>query len=205
MTEGAGRAAVGLDSESRCRFEELTLPHLGSMYQLALRLTGNTATAEDLVQESYLKALTAFASLRDPGRVRPWLFQILSRLVFDRRRGEKREMSRAREDLDRFSLYDRIWEEDPMPYSDRLHDDFLAQFRDEEVRAALRALPEAYRIPLVLLHVEELSYRDLAEILGCPIGTVMSRLHRGRKILERELWECAKRRGLVKTWKPRSG
>ena len=109
------------------------------------------------------------------------------------------------EDLDRFSLYDLIWEEDPMPYSDSLHDDFLAQFRDEEVRAALLALPEAYRLPLVLVYTEELSYQELAVILGCPVGTVMSRLYRGRKILERELWECAKKRGLVRTWKQRSG
>jgi RNA polymerase sigma-70 factor (ECF subfamily) len=105
------------------------------------------------------------------------------------------------EELDRFSLYDLIGEEDPFPYSDRLHDDFLARFRDEDVRAALLALPEAYRVPLVLLYTEGLSYKELAEVLGCPPGTVMSRLHRGRKALERELWDCARRRGLVKTWK----
>ena len=71
-------------------------------------------------------------------------------------------------------------------------------------RSALLALPEAYRVPLVLLYTEELSYRELAEMLGCPVGTVMSRLHRGRKVLERELWEYAKRRGWVKTWKAES-
>jgi RNA polymerase sigma-70 factor (ECF subfamily) len=106
--------------------------------------------------------------------------------------------------LDRFSLYDLIWEEDPLPYSDQLHEDFLLQFRDEEVRAALLALPEAFRVPLVLLYSEGMTYRELAEVLGCPVGTVMSRLHRGRKILERGLWECARKRGLVKTWKTRS-
>jgi RNA polymerase sigma-70 factor (ECF subfamily) len=108
------------------------------------------------------------------------------------------------EELDRFSLYDLIWEEDPLPYSDRLHEDFLGQFRDEEVRAALLALPEAFRVPLVLLYTEGMTYREMAEVLGCPVGTVMSRLHRGRKILERDLWECARKRGLVKTWKTRS-
>lgn len=194
-----------LEFDFRRRFEELTLPHLGALYRLAMRLTGDAAAAEDLVQESYLKALTAFDTLRDPGRVKPWLFQILTRLVSDRHRGEKREMQTASlEDLDRFSLYDLIWEEDPMPYSDRLHEDFLTQFRDEEVRAALGALPEAYRVPLVLLYSEGYAYKELAEILRCPIGTVMSRLHRGRKLLERELWEFAKKRGLVKTWKPRN-
>lgn len=188
------------------RFEELTLPHLKGLYGLAVRLTGDGSGAEDLVQETYLKALQAFPTLRDHGRVRPWLFQILSRLVTDRRRTEGREvLTGDPRELDRFSLYDLIAEEDPFPYSDRLHEDFLAHFQDEDVRGALLALPEEYRVPLVLVYAEEMSYREIATFIGCPLGTVMSRLHRGRKILERTLWECAKRRGLVRTWNPRSG
>jgi RNA polymerase sigma-70 factor (ECF subfamily) len=184
-------------------FEERALPHLRALFGLALRLTGDASAAEDLVQETYLKALQAFVTLRDPDRVRPWLFQILSRLVVDRRRASVREVPLEEpEDLDRFSLYDRIADEDPLPYSDSLHEDFLAQFRDEEVRRALVRIPEAYRVPLVLVYVEGLSYRELAQVLGCPIGTVMSRLHRGRKALERGLWDCALRRGLVRGDKP---
>lgn len=175
-TESAGaEREVGL----RRRFEELALPHLNALYRFAVKLTGDGAGAEDLVQETYLKALQAFPGLRDPGRTRAWLFQILSRLVIDRHRSQAREVyTESAEDLDRFSLYDLIWEEDPLPYSEQLHDDFLAQFRDEEVRAALRALPAAYRIPLLLLYTEGMSYKELAEVLGCPVGTVMSRLHR---------------------------
>jgi RNA polymerase sigma-70 factor, ECF subfamily len=185
-------------------FEELALPHLKSLYRLAVRLTGDGAAAEDLVQETYLKALQAFADMRDRSRVRPWLFQILSRLVTDRYRTVGREIPVGnREELERFSLYDRIADEDPFPYSDNVHDDFLAQFRDEDVRQALLAVPETYRVPLLLIYVEEMSYRELADALGCPIGTVMSRLHRGRKALECQLWECAKRRGWVKSWTPR--
>ena len=183
-------------------FEERTLPHLNPLLRLALRLTGDAAAAEDLVQETYLKALQSFSTLRDPERVRPWLFQILSRLVIDRHRAASREVPiEDTDELDRFSLYDRIADEDPLPYSDNLHDEFLAQFPDEEVRRALLGLPQVYRLPLILLYVEDLSYRELAEVLGCPVGTVMSRLHRGRKTLERELWECARRRGLIKVWK----
>lgn len=194
---------TAMEIEPSRRFAELTLPHLQALYRFALKLSGDPSAAEDLVQETYLKALKAFPTLRDHARARAWLFQILSRLVTDRHRSEGRAPQvELADDLDRFSLYDLIWEEDPLPYSDRLHDDFLAEFRDEEVRGALAALPDAYRLPLVLLYTEEMSYRELAEVLGCPIGTVMSRLHRGRKILERELWECAKRRGLVRTWKP---
>jgi len=184
-------------------FEEQTLPHLKPLFRLALRLTGDPAAAEDLVQETYLKALQSFGTLRDPERVRPWLFQILSRLVIDRHRVASREVPiEDPDELDRFSLYDLIANEDPMPYSDNLHDDFLAQFPDEEVRRALLRLPQVYRVPLVLLYVEGLTYRELAEVLDCPVGTVMSRLHRGRKTLERELWECARRRGLIKSWTP---
>jgi RNA polymerase sigma-70 factor (ECF subfamily) len=198
------QAIVDAGSDSR-RFEELTLPHLAGLYRFALKLTGNTAAAEDLVQETYLRALRAFASLRDEAAARSWLFQILSRLVTDRHRVAGREVPLPPpEELDRFSLYDLISEEDPLPYSDRLHEDFLGQFRDEDVRAALLALPEAFRVPLVLLYTEGLTYREIADVLGCPVGTVMSRLHRARKILERELWECARKRGLVKTWKTRS-
>ncbi|MBI3016307.1 MAG: sigma-70 family RNA polymerase sigma factor [Candidatus Tectomicrobia bacterium] len=194
--------ASSLDPQERQRFEELTLPHLDSLYRLAVRLKGDSQDAEDLVQDTYLKALRAFSTLRQPERVRSWLFQILSRLVMDHHRSETREITMGDpKEPDWFSLYDQIWDEDPFPYSDCLHDDFLKQFEDEEVRRALLHLPEVYRLPLVLLYGEEMSYRDLAEVLGCPVGTVMSRLHRGRKILERELWECAKRRGLVRTWK----
>ena len=191
-----------MDVEARRRFEDLALPHLKSLYQFALRVTGTAGTAEDLVQETFLKAIEQFPTLRDPARFKAWLFRILSRLAIDRRRGEARQVPvQVTEDIDRFSLYDLIWEEDPLPYSDHLHEDFLARFRDEEVRAALLALPEAYLVPLLLVYLEGMKYRELAEILDLPMGTVMSRLHRGRKILERQLWECAKQRGLVKTWK----
>jgi RNA polymerase sigma-70 factor (ECF subfamily) len=184
-------------------FERAALPHLDSVYRLAFRLTGDAAAAEDLTQETFLKALKAFGSLRDAGRVRPWLFQILSRLVTDRHRVAGREVSLDDGgDIDRFSLYDRVADEDPFPYADRLHEDFLERFHDEEVRQALQSLPEAYRMPLVLLYTEELSYRELAEVLGCPVGTVMSRLHRGRKLIEHALWNCARRRGWVRDWKP---
>jgi RNA polymerase sigma-70 factor (ECF subfamily) len=203
LPEAPGPETSDAGGETRRRFEALALPHLSALYRLAVRLTGGFQDAEDLVQETYIKALRAFPSLRDSDRVRPWLAQILSRLVLDRHRVPERELAVGDlAQLDRFSLYDLIWDEDPFPYSDDLHRDFLAQFPDEDVRRALLALPEAYRVPLVLLHVEDLSYRELADVLGCPVGTVMSRLHRARKILERDLWECAKRRGFVRNEEP---
>jgi RNA polymerase sigma-70 factor, ECF subfamily len=185
--------------ELRHRFEALALPHLGDVYKVAVRLTRRTQDAEDLVQETYIKAFRAFPTLRERDRIRPWLVKILGRLALDRYRTPSREVPVGDlAELDRFSLYDLVWDEDPLPYSEHLHRDFLAQFPDDDVRRALFALPEVYRVPLVLLYVEDLSYRDLADTLGCPLGTVMSRLHRARKILERELWGCAKRRGFVR-------
>jgi RNA polymerase sigma-70 factor, ECF subfamily len=202
--ESPAHPAQDVWSAGRATFEDLALPHLRAVYRLAVRLAGDVATAEDLVQETYLKAMQSFDALRDPRAARAWLFQILSRLVMDRHRTSNREvLLDGSIDLDRFSLYTRVAEEDPFPYSARLHDDFLAQFQDEDVRRALLSIPEVYRVPLVLLYTEELSYRELAELLSCPVGTIMSRLHRGRKALEHALWDCAKRRGWVKAWTPR--
>lgn len=187
------------EPDSTSAFETLALPHLGYLYRLAVRLECSPQDAEDLVQETCVKAFRALSTLRDPERIRPWLRQILSRLVVDHHRSGPREVSIGDlGEIDRFSLYERIEEEDPFPYSEQLHRDFLAGFDDEEVRRALLALPEVYRVPLVLLYVDDLTYKELADVLDCPVGTVMSRLHRGRKILERELWECAKQRGLVR-------
>ena len=121
------------------------------------------------------------------------------RLVLDQYRAKPREVAVGDlGEIDRFSLYELIEQEDPFPYSDSLHRDFLAQLANDDVRRALLRLPEVYRVPLVLLYAEDLSYRELAELLSCPVGTIMSRLHRARKILERELWECARQRGIVK-------
>ncbi len=103
------------------RFEELTLPHLPALYRLAVRLKGDPQDAEDLVQETYVKALRAFPTLRQPDRVKSWIFQILSRLVLDQHRSKPREIAVGDlEELDRFCLYDLVWEEDPFPYSERL-------------------------------------------------------------------------------------
>jgi len=183
----------------RQAFEALALPHLSHLYTLAAGLVAGGRDAEDLVHEAYAKGLAAFPTLRDPASIRGWLCRILGRLATERRRRRSPEIAVG--DLlaiDRVSLYDLIRDEDTPLYSGTLHQDFLEQLRDHEVRAALLRLPDMFRVPLVLLHVGGLSHRELADALGCPVGTVMSRLHRARKILEGELWECARRRGLVR-------
>lgn len=184
------------DGES---FADLAMPHLPALYRLARRLTRGTPDADDLVQETYLRALRHFGRLRDRDRIKPWLCRIMTNCYLDqyRRRQNEPELVDIG-DLESFSLYQKIWDEDPLPYSDHLHEDFLAQFTDDDVRAAVDGLPESYRLPVVLAHVEEFSYKELARMLKCPVGTVMSRLHRGRRLLERALWEVARRRGYVR-------
>jgi arsenite methyltransferase len=172
-----------LDPETQRRFEALALPYLGHLYRLAVRLKRTTQDAEDLVQETYVKALLAFPALRDPERIRPWLCQILSRLVYDDYRSEPREVAVGDlAELDRFSLYDLIDQEDPFPYSDQLHRDFLARFDDGEVRRALLALPEAYRVPLVTMayftHAEARTIiRDTYAQIAPGSRTVAERLY----------------------------
>ena len=102
------------------------------------------------------------------------------------------------DEVDEFSLFRTIADEDPYPYSDSVHLDFLHQFRTDDVRAVLAALPELYRVPLVLVHMAGYHVKEVAFMLEVPLGTMLARLHRGRKLFERELWTYAERNGLLK-------
>jgi RNA polymerase sigma-70 factor (ECF subfamily) len=101
------------------------------------------------------------------------------------------------EELGEFSLFRKIAAEDPFPYSDSLHLDFLEQFGREDVRAVLERLPDFYRLPLVLVHVDGFATKEVAQMLDAPLGTVLARLHRGRKLFERQLWDYAEEKGLL--------
>ncbi len=102
------------------------------------------------------------------------------------------------DEAERFSLFRKVADEDPFPYSDSLHLDFLHQFGREDLHEVLRSLPEMYRVPLVLVHMEGFSTQEVADMLQAPRGTVLARLHRGRKLMERRLWDYAERNGLLK-------
>lgn len=141
-----GPATAG-DADAR-RFEALALPHLAHLYRLAVRLTGAAADAEDLVHETYMKGLAAFAALREPDRIRPWLSRILARLVLDRHRAGDREVAVGDlAELDRCSLFDLIWDEDPLPYSDALHRDVLAQFPTTRSATPCSDCPRCFAFP----------------------------------------------------------
>jgi RNA polymerase sigma-70 factor (ECF subfamily) len=187
----AGAAAPGPGGELRDRFEREALPLLPNLYSAALRLTRNPADAEDLVQETYLRAYRGFGSFRPGTNLRAWMYRILTNTFINAYRKRQREPRTVPDEgIDEWYLYDRLAESSA-------ESEVLERIPDEDVRAALDALPEGFRMAVLLADVEGFSYREIAEIMGIPIGTVMSRLHRGRRALEKALWEKARERGIV--------
>lgn len=192
--EGTTAAA---EAESDRSFRTVAKEHLPRLLSLARRLVGDDA--EDAVQDCLLKAFQRFDQLHDAEAAPAWLTSILVNCCRDRgRAGARRPVEIDVESIEDFSLYRRIAYEDPFPYSDSLHLDFLAEFSREDVRAVLMRLPELYRIPLVVVYMDGYLARELAEMLGVPLGTVLARLHRGRKLFEKQMWEYAEEAGLLR-------
>src|SRR5712691_11698009 len=178
-------------------FESAALAFLDALYRTALRMTRSESDAEDLVQETYIRAFR-FRDQCTPGtNLKAWLFRILTNTFIN----EYRRRSRAPEttelaDVDESALYRRMSRERAASQSSEPEKEFLDGIVSSEVKEALEALPEKFRAT-VLLDVEGFSYKEIAEMLGIPIGTVMSRLHRGRKFLQQRLYEVARQRGIA--------
>jgi RNA polymerase sigma-70 factor, ECF subfamily len=190
-------ASHGSQSPSADRFRVLAERELPRLYGLARRLVGEEA--EDVVQECLLRAYRSFAQLENEQAGREWLTSILVNCCRDhwRRRGRRVEQVEL-EEVDEFSLFRTIADDDPFPYSDSVHVDFLHQFATDDVRAVLAALPELYRLPLVLVHMMGYHVKEVAFMLDVPLGTMLARLHRARKLFERELWTYAQEHGLLR-------
>ena len=177
-------------------FVEDAEPFMASLFSTARRLTGNQADAEDLVQETYLKAYRAYGGFTEGTNLRAWLFRILTNTNINRFRAKQRRVDETDlDDLEDFYLYRRL--ADRSDFGQSAEDELLQTFSEAEVVDAVEALPENYRMAVLLADVEGFAYKEIAEILDIPIGTVMSRLHRGRKALQKELYEFAASRGLV--------
>lgn len=184
------------DTSADERFRLLAESQLPRLYSLARRLVGEEA--EDAVQDCLLKAYRAFDRLEHDAAGPAWLTRILVNVCHDRGRVRARTPDEVSFDtVDEFSLYRKIADEDPFPYSDSLHLDFLEAFGAEDVRAVLARMPELYRMPMVLVYVAGFTAREVAQMVDAPLGTVLARLHRGRKLFERELWEYAEANGLL--------
>src|SRR5919197_1666297 len=178
-------------------FESEARSYIDALYRTALRMTRSEADAEDLVQETYIRALR-FREQFTPGtNLKAWLFRILTNTFINtyRKRARAPETTEL-DDVDEFSLYRRMSEERAASSSPDPEREFLDGIVSSEVKEALADLPEKFRAT-VLLDVEGFSYKEIAEMLGVPIGTVMSRLHRGRKFLQRRLYELARERGIA--------
>lgn len=177
-------------------FRRLAQAQLPRLYALARRLVGDEA--EDAVQDCLLRAFERFDQLDDPEAASAWLTRILVNCCHDRGRSRARRPTEVNfEQVEDFSLYRKIALEDPFPYSDSLHLDFLGSFSPEDVREVLLRLPDLYRIPVVLVHMHGFQTKEVAEIVDAPLGTVLARLHRGRKLFERQMWDYAEETGLI--------
>ena len=176
--------------DKKREFEEIALQYMDPLYSVALRMTRDETDAQDLVQDAYLRAYRFFDRFEKGTNFKAWLFKILKNVYINKYRREARrpqmvELSDVEASGD---LADAVTPED------RIFDKLL----DDDVTKAMDSLPEDFRFAIVLSDLEGFSYKETAEILDCPIGTVMSRLHRGRRLLRNSLYEYAKRRGYVK-------
>ena len=181
--------------EAEDRFRREALPLVDELYGAALRLTRNPSDAEDVVQETYLRAYRGFAGFRPGTNLRAWMHRILMNVFISGYRKRRREpQTVSEEEIPEWSLYDRLVGAGAEPSAEA---EALARLPDEDVQRALEEVPERFRAPVLLADVEGFSYKEIAEILGVPIGTVMSRLHRGRKALEKALWEVMRDRGMI--------
>jgi RNA polymerase sigma-70 factor, ECF subfamily len=184
----------------QARFAELAMPYMSALYSAALRMTRNPSDAEDLVQETYLRAYRGFGGFQDGTNLKAWLYKILTNTFINTYRAKKRRPEQVDlDDTEDFFLYRRLGGLEAVEAQRSPESEVLDAIPDALVKEALEALPEQFRMAVLLADVEGFSYKEIAEIMDVPIGTVMSRLHRGRKALQKQLWEFGRERGLLPT------
>ena len=179
-------------------FAEQAMPLMDSLYSGALRMTRNPSDAEDLVQETYLRAYRGFGGFQQGTNLKAWLYRILTNTFINSYRAKQRRPQES--DLDEVEdlyLYRRLGGLEAARNGRSAEDELMDTFNEAEVKAAIEALPENFRMAVLLADVEGFSYKEIAEILDIAIGTVMSRLHRGRKALQKGLFDYAVTHGLA--------
>lgn len=182
----------------QAQFAELAISYMDALYSAAMRLTHNAADAEDLVQETYLRGYRGFEGFRDGTNLKAWLYRILTNTYINQYRAKKRRPNEVELDgADDFSLYHKVGGLEAARADRSAETELLEALPDDVVKAAVEDLPDQFRIPVLLADVEGFSYKEIAEIMDTPVGTVMSRLHRGRRQLQKRLWDYAQERGLV--------
>ena len=182
----------------QAEFADLAMPLMSSLYSAALRMTRNPSEAEDLVQETYLRAYRGFPGFKEGTNLKAWLYRILTNTFINTYRAKKRRPEQEQlDDVEDFYLYRRLGGLEAVDAQRGPESEVLDAIPEDSVKRALEDLPEQFRIAVLLADVEGFSYKEIAEITDVPIGTVMSRLHRGRKQLQKRLWDLAEERGLV--------
>jgi RNA polymerase sigma-70 factor (ECF subfamily) len=197
ILEGSrGMSEVAVEHRSKEAFQRLAISELPALYSLARSLVGDGA--EDLVQETLLLGYRGFAGLKEVSAGGRWLKRILLNVFRDQLRKRARSVEELpMEDVESFSLYRTLVDEDPLPYSDTLHADFLEAFGREDVREVLMRLPDIYRAALVLRYIDGFATKEIARVFDVPLGTILARLHRGRKLFEKEMWAYAEESELL--------
>lgn len=180
------------EAAKREEFEREALVHLDTLYNVALRLTGTASDAEDLVQDTVAKAFRSWEQYEPGTNCRAWLVTIMRNTFINQFRRESRRPTPVQYDsVEDINVFEEIRERDP-------EGSFFHQIVDKEVKRAIQELPEEFRIPLVLSDVEGMSYAEIADILELPVGTVKSRLFRGRRRLQQRLYEYAVEMGYIR-------
>jgi RNA polymerase sigma-70 factor (ECF subfamily) len=202
-TTQSGREKSGPDTNTPNApsedFEQGVLAQLDSLYRTALRLTNNPQDAEDLVQETMLKAFRFANSYQRGTNLRAWLFRILNTSAINRyRKQASHPATTPLPEGEDFYLYNRIRDISGQELSAGAEEEVLSKYLDEDVYNALHDLPLNFRMPILLADIEGMSYKEIAETLQIPIGTVMSRISRARRQLQKSLWQYAKDKGYVK-------
>ncbi len=174
------------------------MPLMDSLYSGAMRMTRNPADADDLVQETYLRAFRGFGGFQDGTNLKAWMYRILTNTYINSYRAKQRRPEEsALDEVEDLYLYRRLGGLEAASMGRSAEDELMDTFSEAEVKQAVENLPEVFRMAVLLADVEGFAYKEIAEILDIPVGTVMSRLHRGRKALQKALYGYAVTHGLA--------